>query len=84
MKDDVTLEQTEELYRFLQGQLPDGFHCKKLRLSERQAFRVIWFIQEHLRIIPDHYERCCGCGELYDTLRSGGVRRGRTYCEGCF
>ena len=83
MKEDVTLEQTEELYRFLQGELPGGVYCKAPRLSERQAFRVIWFIQERLRIIPDSYERCCHCGTLSDTQCSGGTRRDRYYCDEC-
>jgi len=85
MDEAISLEQVEELYRFLQGEVPDGiYYCKAPRLSERKAFTVIWFLQERLRIIPDQYERCCSCGTLYDTRCSGGVRRERYYCDSCF
>ena len=85
MKDKITLEQTEELYKFLQGEVPEGIHIKHpTKLSERKAFTIIWFLQEHLRLIPDDYERCCSCGSLYDTGCGGGIKRNRCYCEGCY
>jgi hypothetical protein len=67
------LEWCEELYQWLQGepiegQIPNGF---KPKLTPNSAFRVIWFLQEHLRVIPDNIERCQNCNDLYDTYSEG-------------
>jgi len=67
-----------EFYEFLQGKIPEAItipESSQVRLTEKQAFIVIWYLQEHLRILPDHIERCDNCGDLYDTHSSG------TYCE---
>jgi len=66
-KGKVTLEGAKALYGFLQGNAPP---CLELdsqpNVDERTAFSVIYFLQEVLRIIPDNYERCGGCGALFD------------------
>jgi hypothetical protein len=81
----ATLEQVREFYEFLQGECPEGVHVKHPpRLSERKAFDVIWFLQERLRVLPDHFERCCRCGELFDTNSEGGYYRDGPYCESCY
>lgn len=83
--EEITIEQTDEFYQFLQGTCPDGIHVKyPPRLTERKAFAVIWYLQERLRIIPDHYERCCSCGDLYNTSEEGGSFRNRNYCDPCY
>ena len=71
----VTLEQVKELYDMLKGEkLPEGYYMLKLPdLSARDAFAVIWFIQERLRIIPDKYEKCEACDEIYDDEADGCV-----------
>ncbi len=65
----VTLEQVEELYDMLKGEkLPEEYYMLKLpKLSADVAFSVIWFIQERLQIIPDKYEKCEACDEIYDS-----------------
>lgn len=81
---EITLEQTEEFYKFLQGVLPDSINMNpRPKLSQRRAFDVIWYLQEHLRLIPSNFERCCSCGDLYDTDDGGGTYRNRCYCESC-
>lgn len=80
----VSLEQTQEFYRFLQGHPPKGMTVpNKPRLSEREAFSIIWYLQEHLRIIPPNYERCDSCGILYDSNKEGGWVRDKAHCDGC-
>ena len=79
----ISIEQVEELYQFLQGEIPKGIICKSPHLSQRKAFTIIWFLQEHLRIIPDVFERCVRCGELFDSSREGGQRNKRIYCDYC-
>ena len=87
MTEEITVEQTQELYDYLTGKSqPDNFRMKRLpNLSDKKAFQVIWFIQEHLRIIPDHYEQCFNCKILFDDSKEGlyWESKGRHYCECC-
>jgi hypothetical protein len=82
----VTLEKVEELYRFLQGDEIEGIHCKSMpRLSQRKAFSVIYFLQEHMNLVPDRFECCVRCGDLYDDHSEGHYdeKTGRHYCSSC-
>lgn len=89
MKKDISLEQIDELNIFLQGKgLPNGIKIKKKhrpKLTEDQAWSVIWFFQEHLRVLPDVYEKCDVCGDLYDSEEGGTYQEKKPYhrCEGC-
>jgi len=63
------LEWIEEFYEFLQGEIPEGIHLlrgHKPQLSQKKAFAIIWYLQEHFSILPDHIERCDNCGSLFD------------------
>ncbi len=42
-----------------------------LKLNSKKAFRVIYYLQEHLPVFPDHIEQCSVCGELYDSYSAG-------------
>lgn len=87
MKEEITVEQTQELYDYLLGKpQPDNFRMKHLpKLSDKKAFQIILFIQEHLRIIPDHYEQCYNCKSIFDTYSDGlyWETKGRHYCGVC-
>lgn len=71
--EDISIEQVQEFYEWLQGKsCPEHLHFEdKLNLSEEQAFSVIYYLQEHLGILPDKYERCKKCGCIYDTDYEG-------------
>ena len=75
MRGEITIEQVRELYAMLTGgELPDGWRMpEQPQLTPRAAFAVIWFLQERLRILPDHYERCKNCDEVFDTDYGGQV-----------
>jgi hypothetical protein len=85
----LTLEETTELYEYLQGEsMPDTVLIPLKRtpnLTPKKAFQVIWFLQEHLRLIPDTYEQCWNCKGLFDTNCSGiyWETKERHYCDGC-
>jgi hypothetical protein len=82
----VTIERVEELMAFLQGNQIEGITCKPMpRLSGRAAWSVIYFLQEQMDLIPDHFEACVSCGVLYDAEEEGRFieRTGRHYCGGC-
>jgi len=87
-KDRTDINWVNEFYEFLQGNCPD---CIKLtshnqpKLTEKKSFAIIWYLQEHMRILPDHIERCDICGELFDTWQEGihWESKGRHYCGGC-
>jgi len=56
-KDWDAFEWIDEFYRFLQGETPEGMQCGKggqPKLSEKKAFSIIWYLQEHMRILPDN------------------------------
>jgi len=77
--DEELFEKTEEFYNFLQGEIPESIHLvnenKKIELDKEKAFLIIWYLQEHFRIIPDNIEKCNACDDLFDTQSQGG------YCE---
>lgn len=82
------LELVEELYDFLTGECPDCIHLARghqPKLSQKKAFAIIWYLQEHLRVLPDNIERCDNCGNLYDS-HCGGLyweTKCKHYCDGC-
>lgn len=87
-REDTDLEWINEFYRFLQGETPEGMslgYGSKLKLTKRKAFAIIWYLQEHFCLLPDHIEQCSDCGELYDSHSSGyhSEKRAKFYCEGC-
>lgn len=73
MKTEITLEQVDELMEMLTGgDLPEGMSIREQpRLNRKEAFSVIWFLQEQTRVLPDNIEMCGVCEELYDTEYGG-------------
>ncbi len=64
-----TLEQIQEFFDVLTtGEPPEDWRLSNLlKLTPRQAFTVVYLMQEQLGIVPDHYELCSVCDELFDT-----------------
>ena len=80
---EITFEEVEKFYNFLQGEVPPELHMKRPpRLSGIMAFRIIYYLQEVMGVIPDKYERCARCGHIFDSEAEGGVKSGRNYCGG--
>ncbi len=73
---ETSFEQAETFYNYLQDDL---------KLSPNKAFKVIYQLQEGLRIFPDHYEQCNVCKNLYDSWNQGewNEEKGKWYCDGC-
>ncbi len=68
------LERTEELFQFLQGNIPDGYKIKRQhqpKLTADQAWTVIWYLGNQYWQVTDRIERCCVCGDLYDANSEG-------------
>lgn len=72
---EVTLDEVGDFVEMLTGKslpedmvMPDQPH-----LTRRQAFSVVWYLQVHLSIIPDHYEMCDICKSLFDTHCGGHI-----------
>ena len=73
-KKPTDLEVVEELYRFLQGEIPEGYQIRDERLprlTPDQAWTVVWYLGNLYRQIPDRIERCELCGDIYDTWQEG-------------
>lgn len=82
----MNIEQARQLYLFLQGHQIAPINCRNIpRLSARAAFSVIYVLQEKFHIIPDTFEKCTRCHELFDTYYGGEYveKTGRHYCENC-
>lgn len=77
------IEWVNEFYKYLQGDQPEGQAFKKFKLSKKQAFAIIWYLQEHFPLIPDHIEQCSVCGELFDSWATGhhSELTGKHYCS---
>lgn len=78
----------EEFYEFLQGNCPDSIRLKRghqPNVTEKKAWEIICYLQDHMSVLPDNIERCWHCGGLYDCY-SGGLfweSKQRNYCDGC-
>lgn len=83
----VTQDEVVKLYNFLQGK-PIETLCafsNKLNLSEEEAYSIIYYLQEEMHLIPDHYERCGECGRIYDSDKEGmySEASNRLLCDDC-
>ncbi len=90
MSEPTNLERTEELFDFLQGAVPEGYqialdHVPKL--TEEQAWTVIWYLGNLYWQVKDHIKRCAVCGDLYDTEDGGDCldygKRPYHFCDEC-
>ncbi len=62
------------------------YDLKAKGLSNKKAFSIIYYLQEHLPVFPDHIELCSNCGKLYDSYSQGhhSEMTGKFYCsESC-
>jgi hypothetical protein len=87
-KDWDDLEWIKEFYDFLQGENPEGIQTRKHnspKMTPKKAFTIIWYLQEHLRVLPDHIEKCSCCNDLYDSNSEGiyWESKGKFYCRAC-
>lgn len=82
------LEWMDEFYKFLQGKVPEKISIGRghqPKLSDKKANTIIWYLQEHMRILPDNIEKCDTCKELFDAHSEGiyWETKGKHYCGGC-
>ena len=71
---EITLEEVMEFIAMLTGKrLPDCWEPSDIqpKLTPRQAFTIVYYLQEFLGVLPDHYEQCGVCEELYDSECGG-------------
>lgn len=82
------LEWVQEFFCFLQGSVPHEITLgrgHRPRLTAKQAFSVIYYLQEHFPLLPDRIERCDSCGQLYDSNAQGyySENREKFFCYMC-
>lgn len=71
-KNDIDLETTQELFEFLQGNIPTNIRTDHPpTLTADQAWIVIWYLGNLHRQIKDCIERCDVCGSLYHSWQEG-------------
>jgi hypothetical protein len=99
MENKIQIENIKEFMDFLTNtKLPEGMKIKhQPKLKPKVAFSVIWFLQEHMLVLPSKFEMCGSCDEIYDSHRGGYYlddqyrlngkvlpkRYWGFYCEGC-
>jgi hypothetical protein len=73
--DEVTTEQVQELMDMLTGKsLPENISMPlQPKLHPGEAFSVVYFLQEHMHIIPDKFELCAVCHGIFDTTSEGYI-----------
>ncbi len=83
MKEKITLEQVEQLMDMLTGDaLPDGVIMpEQPQLKRRQAFSVVWYLQEVLRVLPDHFSMCAYCGRVFDQFYGYSLTDDGIFCD---
>lgn len=82
----IDLESINRFYEFLQGEKPEGMKLlSQPKMTPKQAFSIIYFLQENLYIFPDTIEKCSVCNKLYDTDSEGiyWESKGKFYCGSC-
>lgn len=71
-ENDIDLETTQELFEFLQGDIPENIRTDHPpTLTAEQAWTVIWYLGNLHRKITDRIERCDVCESLYHTWQEG-------------
>lgn len=70
---DIGLSDVQELFAMLTGgEVAGDLRLQaQPKLSSESAFSVIYFLQERMRLIEDHYELCQECWTVYDSEESG-------------
>lgn len=53
------------------------------KLTDEQAFLVLYILQEIYHMIPDTFEICNACKELYDSDIEGTIVDDYYYCDDC-
>lgn len=86
----ASFEETLELYKWLQGEKMEGYEINNQpKLNKEQAFAVIYMLQEAYGFIPDTFEKCDVCGELFDSDIEGEIISDKDSnktiicCDGC-
>lgn len=80
----IAVEQIQQLFDWLTGAAETPPHTDdepptehrfyvglSPKMSPGQAESLIWWLQEVLRCVPEHYGRCSWCGNWYDSYASG-------------
>ncbi len=63
----------EQFFEMLKGgNLPQGIlMTDQPTLNTREAFSILWYIQEHLGLLDSRYELCDNCESLFNSHSQG-------------
>lgn len=73
-ENDKDLQRTQQLYDFLRGKIPEGYKISKShrpKLTDDQAWTVIWYLGNQYWQVTDNVEKCGVCGDIYNTWQGG-------------
>ena len=87
LRRDEELDNIKKFHEFLQGKIPKGVTMRPRlkKMNAKQAFAVVWFLQEVCHLLPDEYEMCDNCQEIFDSYQGGEYeeKTGKHTCEEC-
>lgn len=74
--EDITLEDVTKIFDYLK---------EDMHLTPNKSMNIILFLQEHMNIIPSHYEMCYKCKTMHDSNNEGiyDDKKGKWYCDDC-
>jgi hypothetical protein len=74
---ELTIEQVQEFYDYLKGEfMPNEFIIESQKLSKNKAQSILYILQEYFHIMPNTFEICENCDNLFDTGNEG-------FCHDC-
>lgn len=74
-KHKIDEEDIQEFMDMLTGkELPVGMIMNEQpKLSDQAAWGVVWYLQEHLNILPSNFEMCAYCESVFDSEYGGHI-----------
>lgn len=88
MKNEIHLLRNNDKKQLSDLELVDKFYTQlkdDLKLKPNKAFSIIYLLQEHIPVFPDHIEQCSVCKSLFDSYSAGwySEKSGKHFCDGC-
>lgn len=80
---EITTDHMQALMNILTGgALPDSITIQhQPQLTPDEAFSVIRYLQERMYVLPDHFEMCAWCNQIFDYNCEGHIADADSYDE---
>ena len=81
--DRIDETEVQDFLDFLMGKyMPQNLYMKNPpKLTANMAFKIIYYMQEILGVLPDKFEMCKTCKQIYDSENGGSLKD--RHCDYC-